>query len=293
MRAVDAASDALYRAGTAEETEPKQRRADAVGLLAERALAVAFGRAERKGAAADGQSTNHPPDQGTGEGTADATAERTNYATAERTTDAEGDPTSYLDRSTLAWIHAALGEEPSTGGGSPEPYRVPPAPLGTPVQQQAHARRGLPPHRSGRMARPPHATADRQPSPAIRWARTPRRQIRLQEELNRPPRTTARPPRRRATPSHPSAASRRVAPEPKPGHSMSPGAEPVLSPPCRSIPARDATPPASRSPSSPRDWQLEGRNSHGQRTLRWSLREVPSRHVMPREGNICSLEGNH
>ena len=43
MRAVDAASDALFRAGTSEEIEPKQRRADAVGLLAERAMAVGFG----------------------------------------------------------------------------------------------------------------------------------------------------------------------------------------------------------------------------------------------------------
>ena len=43
MRAVDAASDALFRAGTSEDIEPKQRRADAVGLLAERALAVGFG----------------------------------------------------------------------------------------------------------------------------------------------------------------------------------------------------------------------------------------------------------
>ena len=43
MRAVDAASDALFRAGTSEEIEPKQRRADAVGLMAERALAVGFG----------------------------------------------------------------------------------------------------------------------------------------------------------------------------------------------------------------------------------------------------------
>ena len=43
MRAIDAAGDALFRGATAEEIEPKQRRADAVGLLAERALAVGFG----------------------------------------------------------------------------------------------------------------------------------------------------------------------------------------------------------------------------------------------------------
>jgi len=47
MRAVEAASDALYRvtpsSGGTEGTEAKQRRADAVGLLAERALAAGFG----------------------------------------------------------------------------------------------------------------------------------------------------------------------------------------------------------------------------------------------------------
>ncbi|MDX1492577.1 MAG: DUF222 domain-containing protein [Longimicrobiales bacterium] len=47
MRAVDAASDALYRSETGgcsddEEVEPAQRRADALGLLAERALAAGF-----------------------------------------------------------------------------------------------------------------------------------------------------------------------------------------------------------------------------------------------------------
>ncbi len=53
MRAIDAANDALFKASTSEEVEPKQRRADAVGLLAERALAVGFGRTERSGVAAD------------------------------------------------------------------------------------------------------------------------------------------------------------------------------------------------------------------------------------------------
>ena len=62
MRAVEAASDALFRrGGVARDAagsgvrreagdarpEPKQRRADAVGLLAERALAVGFGGGER------------------------------------------------------------------------------------------------------------------------------------------------------------------------------------------------------------------------------------------------------
>ncbi len=48
MRAVEAASDALFAAegrteGTKEKIEPHQRRADAMGLLAERALAAGFG----------------------------------------------------------------------------------------------------------------------------------------------------------------------------------------------------------------------------------------------------------
>ena len=66
MRAVDAASDALFRASTSEEIEPKQRRADAVGLLAERALALGFGRVERNGAA-DGERRNDATGQGTAE----------------------------------------------------------------------------------------------------------------------------------------------------------------------------------------------------------------------------------
>jgi hypothetical protein len=45
MRAIDAAGDALFSASTddCEHTEPAQRRADALGLVAERALAAGFG----------------------------------------------------------------------------------------------------------------------------------------------------------------------------------------------------------------------------------------------------------
>ncbi len=44
MRAIEAASDALYREeGEADEREAQQRRADALGLIAERALAAGFG----------------------------------------------------------------------------------------------------------------------------------------------------------------------------------------------------------------------------------------------------------
>jgi hypothetical protein len=66
MRAVEAATDALYREGVRskearsdtreehtpadlDETKPEQRRADAVGLLAERALAAGFGDGDRRG----------------------------------------------------------------------------------------------------------------------------------------------------------------------------------------------------------------------------------------------------
>ena len=62
MRAIDAANDALFRANTSEEIEPKQRRADAVGLLAERALAVGFGQAERSGAAVDDRTSDAKSD---------------------------------------------------------------------------------------------------------------------------------------------------------------------------------------------------------------------------------------
>jgi hypothetical protein len=46
MRALEAAGDALYREPAARELDPAQRRADAVGLLAERALAAGFGGGE-------------------------------------------------------------------------------------------------------------------------------------------------------------------------------------------------------------------------------------------------------
>jgi hypothetical protein len=42
MRAIDAAGDALFAAKAKEDTEPTQRRADALGLVAERALAAGF-----------------------------------------------------------------------------------------------------------------------------------------------------------------------------------------------------------------------------------------------------------
>ena len=77
-RAVDAASDALFRASTSEEIEPKQRRADAVGLMAERALAVGFGgEVDGSAGAADGCEGTGAGGEGTfvdGEGTADRKA---------------------------------------------------------------------------------------------------------------------------------------------------------------------------------------------------------------------------
>ncbi|HSR41058.1 MAG TPA: DUF222 domain-containing protein, partial [Longimicrobiales bacterium] len=50
MRTIEAASDALFCAEAAEETTPEQRRADALGLLAERAMAAGFGGDGRAGA---------------------------------------------------------------------------------------------------------------------------------------------------------------------------------------------------------------------------------------------------
>lgn len=53
MRAVDAASDVMFRAAAdPEDTTPAQRRADAVGLVAERALAGGFG-GDPRGSRAD------------------------------------------------------------------------------------------------------------------------------------------------------------------------------------------------------------------------------------------------
>jgi hypothetical protein len=65
MRAIEPAGDALFReqrvpgASTDSEREPAQRRADAVGLLAERALAAGFG------SAVSGSSVNEVPISGT------------------------------------------------------------------------------------------------------------------------------------------------------------------------------------------------------------------------------------
>ena len=90
MRAVDAASDALFKAGiskdseVSEDIEPKQRRADAVGLLAERALAVGFGRVDRSGAA-DAERRNDATDLGTAHGTSDRTSGAMGDATREGT----------------------------------------------------------------------------------------------------------------------------------------------------------------------------------------------------------------
>jgi len=83
MRAIDAANDALFRANTSEEIEPKQRRADAVGLLAERALAIGFGSADHRAAATDEERTNGATGEGTGQDTADRTSEAPSEGTSE------------------------------------------------------------------------------------------------------------------------------------------------------------------------------------------------------------------
>ena len=62
MRAVDAAGDALFNAASPdlrEETTPKQRRCDALGLVAERALAAGFGASPASG---DGEAADADPD---------------------------------------------------------------------------------------------------------------------------------------------------------------------------------------------------------------------------------------
>jgi hypothetical protein len=58
MRAIEAASDALYR-GSVPETTPEQRRADALALLTERAMAAGFGEADQSTDAA-GASAETP-----------------------------------------------------------------------------------------------------------------------------------------------------------------------------------------------------------------------------------------
>ena len=111
MRALDAASDALFRAGTlragtSEEIEPKQRRADAVGLLAERALAVGFGRTERGGAAAEGEHTNDAIVRGAADHTAEATNDATSEGTAAATSEGTAEPKSGADIVPLSGTRA-------------------------------------------------------------------------------------------------------------------------------------------------------------------------------------------
>ena len=63
MRALEAAGDALFRKETAEEIEPTHRRADAMGLLAERALAVGFGGAGAAGEEAENAEDAKPAEE--------------------------------------------------------------------------------------------------------------------------------------------------------------------------------------------------------------------------------------
>jgi 5-methylcytosine-specific restriction endonuclease McrA len=64
MRAIEAASDALFR-GSVPETTPEQRRADALGLLAERAFAAGFAEAadERRDDAEDDAGRGAPAER--------------------------------------------------------------------------------------------------------------------------------------------------------------------------------------------------------------------------------------
>ncbi len=110
MRAVEAASDALFRASTSEEIEPKQRRADAVGLLAERALAVGFGRAERSWAAVDSEAV--PDDEGISDVTDRGTAE-----------DQSGAQIAPLSGNRAERYQVVLYVEPSTLQNGSEPGR--------------------------------------------------------------------------------------------------------------------------------------------------------------------------
>ncbi|HSJ26158.1 MAG TPA: DUF222 domain-containing protein [Longimicrobiales bacterium] len=64
MRAIEAASDVLYRRGSVAEVEPEQRRADALGLLAEAALAS--GMLGEAGCAGDAASDGDVARQGAG-----------------------------------------------------------------------------------------------------------------------------------------------------------------------------------------------------------------------------------
>jgi len=128
MRAVEAASDALFRAGTSgagtsgsspsEDIEPKQRRADALGLLAERALAVGFGGPEPNCERAEAERA--------GGGTSDGTSDITGQGIAEPNADADLVPLSGTRAEryqVVLYVEASTLEKESEGEGESEPGR--------------------------------------------------------------------------------------------------------------------------------------------------------------------------
>ena len=137
MRAVEAASDALFPSG-GDDVEPQQRRADALGLLAERALAAGFGEqscgcgeeeseAEEKEA---GEAEAEEKEAGKGPGAESTAAESTaaeraaaKRAAAKRT--ARHRPEHSLDVSAERFP----GEDRAESASAPALCRCRPAPL--------------------------------------------------------------------------------------------------------------------------------------------------------------------
>ncbi len=74
MRAVEAAEDGMFRKEAREETTAKQRRADALGLVAQRALAAGFGGEGQKDAPREGASQGEG-EAASGDGPKDGSAE--------------------------------------------------------------------------------------------------------------------------------------------------------------------------------------------------------------------------
>lgn len=108
MRAVEAASDALFRPELAEEIEPQQRRADALGLVAERALAAGFGNGARGGAREVDEGGDAEADEG---GDAEALEE------AERAAAIEGAEVAGSARSGGDGAQELTGEDGAQGAG--------------------------------------------------------------------------------------------------------------------------------------------------------------------------------
>jgi hypothetical protein len=118
MRAVEATSDALFSAEAKDETTPEQRRADALGLLAERAMAAGFGRTAR----GEDVSAETLSGGGANEGSLESSGEAVEDVSAEPRGRTDGNPTP-LSGTHAERYQVVLHVDPATLSPQGEPGR--------------------------------------------------------------------------------------------------------------------------------------------------------------------------